>query len=408
MKRIATLILVMLSLLPLCGQVDIENGLTAYYPFNGNAHNKNGNLYHGIVSGATLGKDQFGNENAAYYFDGIDDYIKINYNAILEPSIFTISVWVKVQKTNRDYATIISSDPDGAQCKHGYGMSYFRSGALSFNVDPSSQCKDHTNIKTPYNICDGLWHHIVGIYDGKVLLYIDGNLVGVTSNSPYPKTNGDIYIGKGLISRGEKSNIHGFIDELRMYNRALNPLEIKQLYAYKINGPFLEKDTIDYYVSNADFENISPKVYLERIDSFVSNRNKYDSIIHYYSRYVYQPTYCTDTLVIQVYNKVSVTDTLIIDVIISALNTPDYNSTLKIYPNPAKDILILNTGSHYKKLSGYRFNIVNSLGITVFESNITAQEMKINLNSFGDEGLFFFRVLNDKNQTIVVSKILLR
>ena len=48
----------------------INDGLVAYYPFNGNANDESGNGNHGIVDGAALSMDRFGNLNSAYLFDG--------------------------------------------------------------------------------------------------------------------------------------------------------------------------------------------------------------------------------------------------------------------------------------------------------------------------------------------------
>ena len=41
---------------------DLNNGLVAYYPFNGNANDASGNGNNGTVNGATLTTDRFGNE----------------------------------------------------------------------------------------------------------------------------------------------------------------------------------------------------------------------------------------------------------------------------------------------------------------------------------------------------------
>ena len=40
---------------------DIEEGLVAYYPFNGNANDESGHENHCVVNGATLDNDRFGN-----------------------------------------------------------------------------------------------------------------------------------------------------------------------------------------------------------------------------------------------------------------------------------------------------------------------------------------------------------
>jgi hypothetical protein len=59
-------------------QVDLSRGLTAYYPFNGNANDASGNGLNGIErNGVQLTTDKYGNANSAYLFDGIDDYIEI-------------------------------------------------------------------------------------------------------------------------------------------------------------------------------------------------------------------------------------------------------------------------------------------------------------------------------------------
>lgn len=54
-----------------CVQADLQEGLIAYFPFNGNANDEAGNGHDGIVYGATLTTDRFGNTNSAYEFDGI-------------------------------------------------------------------------------------------------------------------------------------------------------------------------------------------------------------------------------------------------------------------------------------------------------------------------------------------------
>ena len=58
----------------------VQDSLVAWYPFNGNANDETGNGNNGIVYGAILTADKDGNENSAYSFDGVDDYIEIvNY-----------------------------------------------------------------------------------------------------------------------------------------------------------------------------------------------------------------------------------------------------------------------------------------------------------------------------------------
>ena len=53
-------------------QINLDSGLVAHYPFNGNANDESGN-------GATLTTDRFGNANKAYSFDGVKNIFLRKY-----------------------------------------------------------------------------------------------------------------------------------------------------------------------------------------------------------------------------------------------------------------------------------------------------------------------------------------
>ena len=54
-------------------QINLNQGLVAYYPFNGNANDASGNGNNAIFNNATLAADRLGNANSAYSFNGIDN-----------------------------------------------------------------------------------------------------------------------------------------------------------------------------------------------------------------------------------------------------------------------------------------------------------------------------------------------
>jgi hypothetical protein len=72
------------------------NGLVGYWPFNGNANDESGNGNNGVVNGASLTTDRFGNANSAYSFNGSSNYIQISDASALRLSEtdYTISVWI--------------------------------------------------------------------------------------------------------------------------------------------------------------------------------------------------------------------------------------------------------------------------------------------------------------------------
>ena len=88
-------------------QADLNDGLVAYYPFNGNADDASGNGNDGIVDGAILSEDRFGNPNSAYIFDGIDAWI---YTQSVDQALTekTMSAWVKLNDVSQQGGGVVS------------------------------------------------------------------------------------------------------------------------------------------------------------------------------------------------------------------------------------------------------------------------------------------------------------
>lgn len=101
-------------------QSTLNDSLVAHYPFNGNANDISGNGNDGVVNGAILDTNHFGEANMAYKFDGINDYIEVAdpVSGVLDfPTIeFAISLWIKSNNsgkvgsnTSGDYS--LATDP---------------------------------------------------------------------------------------------------------------------------------------------------------------------------------------------------------------------------------------------------------------------------------------------------------
>jgi hypothetical protein len=93
------LFLIFISFFSLCNS-QINNGLKAFYPFNGNASDNSGGNHNGqIVGNLNLTDDRFGIPNSAYQFPGNStNYIAINYASdfnIATSESFSISLWYK-------------------------------------------------------------------------------------------------------------------------------------------------------------------------------------------------------------------------------------------------------------------------------------------------------------------------
>ncbi len=92
---------------------DLNEGLVAYYPFNGNANDESGNGNDGTVNGATVTVDRFGNTDSAYHFNGngnATDSVQLPYTIINGLINITSSVWIK--SSNSDQAILSGAGGD--------------------------------------------------------------------------------------------------------------------------------------------------------------------------------------------------------------------------------------------------------------------------------------------------------
>ena len=71
------------------------------------------------------------------------------------------------------------------------------------------------------------WSHLAETYDGtNILLYVNGVQVGsLAQTGPINVTTGALMLGGNALVSGK--NFAGLIDEVRIYNRALNSTEIQ-------------------------------------------------------------------------------------------------------------------------------------------------------------------------------------
>jgi hypothetical protein len=119
---------------------------------------------------------------------------------------------------------------------------------------------------------------------------------------------------------------------------------------------------------------------------------------------------CTtfDTLTTNVYDTVltTVTDTLIINTTLS-LPAPNNENTILIYPNPASDHITIDNGN-FAAMAGYSIKITNNAGQQVFQSAINQAQFYVDLSTWSGNGLYFVHLIDPKNKTVTVRKIVLQ
>ncbi|MBI2968107.1 MAG: PKD domain-containing protein [Bacteroidetes bacterium] len=204
-------------------QVNLDSGLVAHYPFNGNANDESGNNYHGTVNGSVLSPDRFGNPNTAYNFDGSNDYILVDSIPPVNfgTGDFTLSTWCKAGLSQLTYPQILSTRSGASD---GFIHGLFSDGQFFFQTGSSA-----TVFSSSGDIRDNQWHHLITVRNtGIVTVYLDGVQVGSGNVSTNISSPNSLYMGWD-IGNPSVTYFNGLIDDIRIYNRALNSAEIQAL-----------------------------------------------------------------------------------------------------------------------------------------------------------------------------------
>jgi hypothetical protein len=210
------------------------NGLVAYYPFNGNANDASGNGHDGTNNGAALTADRSGNADSAYYFNGAEsDYIGIPDHAGLNfgTGDFSVSFWIKCTGTIQTGGFDISFIDKRVSEVNGWTIKARSDSYLALQtVDPINSW-EQTFGTTAIN--NDVWHHIVAIRTsaGNKIVYIDNNVeLNYTTTVRDVSSTKDLEFGRLIASDLDENYYIGTLDDVAIYNRALTPSEVQQLF----------------------------------------------------------------------------------------------------------------------------------------------------------------------------------
>lgn len=113
-----------------------------------------------------------------------------------------------------------------------------------------------------------------------------------------------------------------------------------------------------------------------------------------------------DTIHVNVTDSISVTDTLVIDAVLTGIDPPGNVNTLKVYPNPTRDHVFIETGD-FTKMNGYVLKIIDQLGAIVFETNVEQPLYEIALSTWAGYGMYYLQVIDSGGSIIDIRKIIL-
>jgi hypothetical protein len=218
----------------------IDSALVACYPFSGNANDLSGNGYNGVVQGAALTADRFGNPNSAYYFAGNTTTTNIlipGFGAALSGAGVSISFWAN--KTSYETRAAFLMTADNASNRLCACVYY---GNMVSNAQVFWDCGDiFNNGRQFYNGCPlpaaGVWDHWVMVTavpgNGNFMkVYKNGVLQNtkLSSSTFVASATRSLSIGGGFDVSNGNLWFEGKLDDIRIYKRALTQNDVTFLF----------------------------------------------------------------------------------------------------------------------------------------------------------------------------------
>ncbi len=244
-------------------QESINNNISGWWPFNGNANDESGNGNHGLVMGATLQKDRFGDNNKSYYFN-YNDEITTNLNSIYGSQPRTFSFWMKNQNKQRTISPIwYGGKDDSIYAGDRFNIVMNRNEQFEVSHEGVGITASWTYFLYPSIVGDNIWHHYVYVLDSlnnrfrDLRIYRDGELIsqgnfiyeyigsnfGATpsgNNLVNTRNFNPLRFGK---SQGDGTQFSSqyrapteFLDDIGVWNNALSNEQVKGIYRGFVNG----------------------------------------------------------------------------------------------------------------------------------------------------------------------------
>jgi len=202
---------------------DLNSGLVGYWPLDDDAKDIVGGHDGKLVGGASFVEDS--DRGDVLSLDGIDDHVEIPHSAdlVFQPTdSFSIALWLNIQTLPGNWAGIVDKSRDQSPW---YGLWVNTSNQWHFDGGEGGP-----NVRMDIGKAATGWLHLVGVYDAEAhtqTVYVDGAVLGEQAGVTIAATGaGDVWFGG---AKSVNEFLHALMDDVLLYNRALNPDEVRQL-----------------------------------------------------------------------------------------------------------------------------------------------------------------------------------
>lgn len=200
-------------------------GLVAFYPFNGDAADASGFENNGTVFGPQPVPDRFANPGSAFFFDGVDDFVRVPLHPSLNfQDAISLNFWLQVAQFFPREAFPISH----GSWQNRWKVSIIPEKRLRWTLKTTSGIVDLDS--QARLVADSLYNVTVTYGGGKARIYLNGVLNAEKAwSGKILQTEHDVTIGQ-MLPGNNQYNFRGILDDVRIYNHVLSQAEIQALY----------------------------------------------------------------------------------------------------------------------------------------------------------------------------------
>lgn len=202
-----------------------SGALVAFYPFQGDARDQGPNHLDGQVMRARISSDRNGASSEAFSFDGNVHHILVPNHPLLNfDQAITLSTWFKINAVPDRESFLLSH----GSWQQRWKLSLTPSRQLRWTVNSLNGIKD---LDSATELLPGTYHQVTATYDGSYMaLYLDGELETVVPFTGKIRTSALPMLFGQMWPDDAQYNFAGVLDEVRIYNHALPPDQVKILY----------------------------------------------------------------------------------------------------------------------------------------------------------------------------------